>query len=118
MAGTAMSIGPIMTRSDSAPVPRCACIDIGSNTTRLLVAMDDGPRLVELFSERTFTRLGAACGYDGEIGADKLAEVSSVGASQVAAARELGASRLRVVATAAVRRAANGAALAAAISDA
>jgi exopolyphosphatase/guanosine-5'-triphosphate,3'-diphosphate pyrophosphatase len=99
-------------------VPRCACIDIGSNTTRLLVAMDDGPRLVELFSERTFTRLGAACGYGDEIGADKLAEVASVVAHQVAVAGELGASRLRVVATAAVRRAANGAALAAAIRDA
>jgi exopolyphosphatase/guanosine-5'-triphosphate,3'-diphosphate pyrophosphatase len=110
-----MSIEPIMTRSGSAPVPRCACIDIGSNTTRLLVAMDDGPRLVELFSERSFTRLGAACAYDGEIGTDKLAEVASVVAGQARVAQELGVSRLRVVATAAVRQAANPAALAAAI---
>lgn len=108
-----------MTRSHLHAVPRCACIDIGSNTTRLLVAMDDGSRLVELFAERTFTRLGAACGYaSGDIGPDTLAEVASTVARQAAIARALGASRVRVVATAAVRRAANGAALAAAISDA
>jgi exopolyphosphatase/guanosine-5'-triphosphate,3'-diphosphate pyrophosphatase len=99
-------------------VHRCACIDIGSNTTRLLVATDDGPRLAELFSERAFTRLGAACGHDGVIGPDKLAEVASVVARQVRTARELGARRVRVVATAAVRRAANGPALASAIRDA
>jgi exopolyphosphatase/guanosine-5'-triphosphate,3'-diphosphate pyrophosphatase len=99
-------------------VPRCACIDVGSNTTRLLVAMDDGSRLVEVFSERAFTRLGAACACDGEIGTDKLAEVASVVARQVRMARQLGVSRLRVVATAAVRQAANGAALAAAVHDA
>jgi exopolyphosphatase/guanosine-5'-triphosphate,3'-diphosphate pyrophosphatase len=98
-------------------VPRCACIDIGSNTTRLLVATDEGPRLVELFSERAFTRLGASCGYDGEIGPDKIAEVATVVGHQVRLAHELGVARLRIVATAAVRQAANGPALAAAIRD-
>ena len=39
---------------------RCACIDIGSNTTRLLVAEParDG-RLREVRAERAFTRLGS-----------------------------------------------------------
>jgi exopolyphosphatase/guanosine-5'-triphosphate,3'-diphosphate pyrophosphatase len=100
-------------------VPRCACIDIGSNTTRLLVAMDDGPRLVELFSERAFTRLGAtAPGSEREIGSEKVAEVAAVVARQARIARELGVARLRVVATAAVRHATNGPALASAIRDA
>jgi exopolyphosphatase / guanosine-5'-triphosphate,3'-diphosphate pyrophosphatase len=100
-------------------VPRCACIDIGSNTTRLLVAMDDGPRLVELFSERVFTRLGAtAPGCEREIGSEKVAEVVAVVARQARIAQELGAARLRVVATAAVRNATNGPALASAIRDA
>jgi exopolyphosphatase/guanosine-5'-triphosphate,3'-diphosphate pyrophosphatase len=107
-----------MTRSDIDPVVRCACIDVGSNTTRLLVAMADGSRLHELFSERTFTRLGSACGRDGEIASDKLAEVASVVARQVRIAHELGAASLRVVATAAVRQAANAPALAAAIAEA
>jgi exopolyphosphatase/guanosine-5'-triphosphate,3'-diphosphate pyrophosphatase len=99
-------------------VVRCACIDVGSNTTRLLVAMDDGPGLRELFSERTFTHLGAGCGRDGEIGPAKLAEVAAVVARQVRTAHDLGAASLRIVATAAVRRAVNGDALAAAIRDA
>jgi exopolyphosphatase/guanosine-5'-triphosphate,3'-diphosphate pyrophosphatase len=99
-------------------VVRCACIDVGSNTTRLLVAMDDGPRLREVFSERAFTRLGAACGPDGEIRADKVAEVATVVARQVGTAQRLGAQDVRVVATAAVRQAVNAAALVAAIAGA
>ncbi|MGI9099664.1 MAG: Ppx/GppA phosphatase family protein [Solirubrobacteraceae bacterium] len=99
-------------------MPRCACIDIGSNTTRLLVAADDGSRLHELFAERVFTRLGAACGRDGEIESVKVAEVASVVARQVRIAHELRSTALRVVATAAVRQAANGPVLAAAIDAA
>jgi exopolyphosphatase/guanosine-5'-triphosphate,3'-diphosphate pyrophosphatase len=99
-------------------VPRCACIDIGSNTTRLLVAMDDGPRLVELFSERAFTRLGGEGSRGREIGSGKLTEITTVVARQVRIANELGVARLRVVATAAVRHATNAPALAAAIREA
>jgi exopolyphosphatase/guanosine-5'-triphosphate,3'-diphosphate pyrophosphatase len=97
---------------------RCACIDVGSNTTRLLVALEDGPRLREVFSERAFTRLGSACGPDGEIASDKVAEVAFVVARQVRLAHEFGAVSLRVVATAAVRQAPNGRSLAKAIRDA
>jgi exopolyphosphatase/guanosine-5'-triphosphate,3'-diphosphate pyrophosphatase len=96
-------------------VLRCACIDVGSNTTRLLVAMDDGSRLREVFSERAFTRLGSGCAPDGEIASDKIAEVAFVVARQVRIAHEFGAVSLRVVATAAVRAAPNGPALAEAI---
>ena len=97
---------------------RCACIDIGSNTTRLLVAIDDGPRLRELFSERAFTRLGAACDETGRIDAAKVDEVAAVVARQCAIAHDLRAQSLRVVATSAVRGAANAPALAAAIARA
>ena len=47
---------------------RCACIDIGSNTTRLLVAEParDG-RLREVHTERAFTRLGSRLGPGGAI---------------------------------------------------
>jgi exopolyphosphatase/guanosine-5'-triphosphate,3'-diphosphate pyrophosphatase len=107
-----------MSRSAVVPVVRCACIDVGSNTTRLLVAMDDGPGLRELFSERAFTRLGAGCGHDGEIAPAKVAEVAAVVARQARTAQELGASSLRIVATSAVRQAVNGDALTAAIREA
>jgi exopolyphosphatase/guanosine-5'-triphosphate,3'-diphosphate pyrophosphatase len=90
---------------------RRACIDIGSNTTRLLVADCDGPRLVEVHQERSFTRIGRALRHDGRIPPDKLAEVALVVADQLASARHLGAGTIRCVATASVRRAANGAEL-------
>lgn len=97
---------------------RCACIDIGSNTTRLLVAEDGEARPRELLSERAFTRLGSACERGGEIGASKIAEVAGVVARQVALARELGVAQPRIVATSAVRESANAATLAGAIAGA
>jgi len=109
---------PNHDKIDGHALPRCACIDVGSNTTRLLVAMDDGPRLREVFSERAFTRLGSACAPDGEIAAGKVAEVAAVVGRQANIARQLGAGDIRVVATSAVREAPNGAELAAAIRHA
>jgi exopolyphosphatase / guanosine-5'-triphosphate,3'-diphosphate pyrophosphatase len=94
---------------------RYACIDIGSNTTRLLVAEITGRSLLEVHQERSFTRIGDAVRRDGEIGPEKLAEVVGVVAAQVRSARELGAELVRGVATASIRRAPNGRALIAAI---
>lgn len=107
-----------MTRSLARPVARCACIDIGSNTTRLLVAEDGQPRPRELLAERAFTRLGSAFAAHGEIGAEKVAEVAAVVAQQVVLAHELGAYELRIVATSAVREAVDAAALSAAVAAA
>jgi exopolyphosphatase/guanosine-5'-triphosphate,3'-diphosphate pyrophosphatase len=104
-----------MSRSAVAPVVRCACIDVGSNTTRLLVAMDDGTGLRELFSERAFARLGAIGGGACELTPEKVAEVSTIVARQARAAEDLGAASLRIVATAAVRQAVNADALVAAV---
>jgi exopolyphosphatase/guanosine-5'-triphosphate,3'-diphosphate pyrophosphatase len=99
-------------------LPRCACIDIGSNTTRLLVAENDAERLRELLAERAFTRLGSARDERGELGAHKIAEVAAVVARQVRLARELKVDSLRIVATAALRQAVNASALARAIEAA
>lgn len=87
---------------------RRACIDIGSNTTRLLVADCDGPDLVERHQARVFTCLGDALRDDGAIPPAKLNEVCAAVADQLASARRLGAAEIRCVATAAVRRARNG----------
>jgi exopolyphosphatase/guanosine-5'-triphosphate,3'-diphosphate pyrophosphatase len=97
-------------------LPRCACIDIGSNTTRLLVAEADGARLRELISERAFTHLGAAGA--GEIGPHKIAEVATVVARQLRLAKDFGAGSVRIVATAAVRHATDRDTLVAAIEAA
>jgi exopolyphosphatase/guanosine-5'-triphosphate,3'-diphosphate pyrophosphatase len=95
---------------------RAACIDIGSNTTRLLVAEWLGGALVEVHQERAFTRIGRGLAARGIIGADKIDEVVAVVAGQLAVAREHGAREIRGVATAAIRTAANGAALVQAVA--
>jgi exopolyphosphatase/guanosine-5'-triphosphate,3'-diphosphate pyrophosphatase len=94
---------------------RRACIDIGSNTTRLLVAECDGEQLLEVHQERAFTRIGRGLLDDGTIGSAKIAEVVEVVQGQLRNARDLGAADVRGVATAAIRRAGNGAALVTAI---
>jgi exopolyphosphatase/guanosine-5'-triphosphate,3'-diphosphate pyrophosphatase len=94
---------------------RCACIDIGSNTTRLLVADRDGDRLHEVHQERAFTHVRRGMTPGKEIRDEKVAEVATVVAAQLQAALELGAVEVRGVATAAVRRAANRDALVAAV---
>jgi exopolyphosphatase/guanosine-5'-triphosphate,3'-diphosphate pyrophosphatase len=99
-------------------VTRCACIDIGSNTTRLLVAEAVDGRLCEVVSERAFTLLGAAGEVPCAVGGHKIDEVAAVVARQVRVADELGIASLRVVATAAVRGALDRDALAAAIDAA
>ena len=96
----------------------CACVDIGSNTTRLLLAECRGGTLRELMTQRVFTRLGKAIRRDGHIPADKVEETAGVVERQVRHARELGAERIAIVATAAVRQARNGDALTGAIETA
>ena len=87
---------------------RCACIDIGSNTTRLLVADREGGALRAVHEERAFTRLGASVAGGAAIPAAKQAEVIAVVAGQLESARAWGAERIRGVATAAIRRAGDG----------
>ena len=85
----------------------CACIDIGSNTTRLLVADAGDGTLRELVAERVFTRIGRSLGHGGSIPAEKIAETADVVRRQVAVAGELGAEQILAVATAAIRDAPN-----------
>jgi exopolyphosphatase / guanosine-5'-triphosphate,3'-diphosphate pyrophosphatase len=96
---------------------RCACIDIGSNTTRLLVADVADGRLDAVVQQRSFTRIGRAIGVDGAIPAAMIADVADVVARQRDVAEVAGAERLHVVGTAAIRRAANRAALLAALRE-
>jgi exopolyphosphatase/guanosine-5'-triphosphate,3'-diphosphate pyrophosphatase len=98
-------------------IVRRACIDIGSNTTRLLVADFDGERLVEVHQERAFTHMRRGLTSSHEIDAEKIAEVVGVVAGQLQRARDLGVVDVRGVATAAVRQAANRDALVSALRD-
>jgi exopolyphosphatase/guanosine-5'-triphosphate,3'-diphosphate pyrophosphatase len=94
---------------------RRACIDIGTNTTRLLVAECDEPGLLEVHQERAFTRIGKGRRRDGTIGPAKIADVVAVVAAQLQTARDHGARDVRGVATAAIRSAPDGVALVEAI---
>ncbi|HET6447870.1 MAG TPA: hypothetical protein VFG31_02080 [Conexibacter sp.] len=92
---------------------RCACIDIGSNTTRLLVAdvdADVGAKLLlaPVVERRAFTQLGLVCRAGGAVPEAIRDVLTEVVAEQAGEARALGAEALRVVATAALRRSADG----------
>ncbi|HWA55272.1 MAG TPA: hypothetical protein VG816_13970, partial [Solirubrobacterales bacterium] len=99
-------------------VTLCAAIDIGSNTTRVLVAEPIEGQLKKVMEQRAYTRINKALDGDGAIRSKKVDEVSEVVATQVRLAKELGAKEIRAVATAAVREASNGEEAAAAIGDA
>ncbi len=91
-----------------------ACIDIGSNTTRLLVADADGGSLREVLQDRAYTRLGGG----GEVPPERVAAIAEAVAAQVRQAAACGCGALRVVGTAALREAVNRDELVAAIERA
>jgi exopolyphosphatase/guanosine-5'-triphosphate,3'-diphosphate pyrophosphatase len=95
----------------------CGAIDIGSNTTRVLVAEPVDGQLKKVMEQRAYTRINKALEDDGAIASEKVEEVGEVVATQVRLAQELGAETIRAVATAAVREAANGEEAAARIGE-
>ena len=87
---------------------RCAAIDIGSNTTRILVAEPQDGQIAKVMEQRAYTRIGKAKDNKGRISKEKIQEVADVVDTQVKLAREVGAEAFRAVATAAVRDSKNG----------
>src|SRR3989442_5136942 len=85
----------------------CAAIDIGSNTTRLLVAEPQEGQLRKVMEQRAYTRIGKDSRHNGAIDAAKVDEVAEAVATQVRLAEELGAEAIRTVATAPIREAPN-----------
>ncbi len=95
----------------------CAAIDIGSNTTRLLVAEPSDGQLRKVMEQRAYTSVGKDLAKNkGKISATKTAEVAEVVITQVRLAEQLGAEVIKGVATAAIREARNSAKVAKAIS--
>ena len=95
----------------------CACIDIGSNTTRLVVCEVRDGEVREVLQRRAFTRLGKELRAEGVVKPEKVAEVARVVAEQRALAEEAGAQAIATVATAALRAAGNRRELVAAIRE-
>ena len=94
----------------------CACVDIGTNTTRLLVAERDGGRLRELVAVRRFLRLVPDEG--GQIPSEAVAALAAIVAALARVARQHAVSEVHVVGTAAIRAASNRDELCAAVHSA
>lgn len=96
---------------------RIAAIDIGSNSTRLLVADVDGGEIRELFRRSTVTRLAAGVDASGRLDAAARERVHAVLDQYSAELSEADATRVGGVATSAVRDATDGDEFAQAIKD-
>ena len=88
---------------------RVAVVDIGTNSTRLLVVDVDGSgRVTELDRRTTITRLGQGVDASGRLSDEAIARVTAALDEYRAAIDRLGAKRAVAVLTSAVRDAANG----------
>ena len=80
-----------------------AAIDIGTNTTRLIVAEVAGSKLEELERRTVITRLGEGVDKSGLLSADGIERVHKTLSYYSEIVERLGASPTLVVATSAVR---------------
>jgi exopolyphosphatase/guanosine-5'-triphosphate,3'-diphosphate pyrophosphatase len=85
-----------------------AAIDIGTNTTRLIVAKVSGSSLEELDRRTTITRLGEGVDKSGSLSEAGIERVFETLAGYREIVDELGADRALALATSAVRDASNG----------
>jgi exopolyphosphatase / guanosine-5'-triphosphate,3'-diphosphate pyrophosphatase len=97
---------------------RVAVVDIGTNSTRLLVADVDGRgRVTELDRRTTITRLGQGVDHTGILSGEAMARVLATLEDYTRAIDGLGAQATTAVLTSAVRDVRNGSEFAAAVRD-
>ena len=89
---------------------RVAVIDIGTNSTRLLVADVAGGRVSPLDRRSTVTRLGRGVDLSGRLSTEAIEDVCAAIGDYVGILEELGAETVDAIATSAVRDADNGSA--------
>lgn len=99
------------------PAGRVGAIDLGTNSTRLLVAEPRRGRLVELARDMVITRIGRGVDRTGRIDPESLRRTLEVIERYGRRARALHASTVRVGATSAVRDAVNREGLVDAVRD-
>jgi exopolyphosphatase / guanosine-5'-triphosphate,3'-diphosphate pyrophosphatase len=87
---------------------KVAVVDVGSNSTRLLVADATADRLVELERQSRVTRLGRGVDLTGQLSAEAVEAACEAIADYVAICRERKVERIEAIATSAVRDASNG----------
>jgi exopolyphosphatase/guanosine-5'-triphosphate,3'-diphosphate pyrophosphatase len=89
---------------------RVAVIDVGTNSTRLLVADVAGGRVSPLDRRSTVTRLGRGVDLSGHLSTEAIEDVCAAIGEHVGVVEELGAETIDAIATSAVRDADNGSA--------
>jgi exopolyphosphatase/guanosine-5'-triphosphate,3'-diphosphate pyrophosphatase len=92
-----------------ADVPRCAVVDLGSNSVRLVVYEGQRRNPVAIFNEKAVLRLGRGLQATGRLNDEGMGQAFTVLHRYHAVARAMGAEPFEILATAAVRDARNGA---------
>jgi exopolyphosphatase / guanosine-5'-triphosphate,3'-diphosphate pyrophosphatase len=87
---------------------RVAVIDIGTNSTRMLIADVEGASVYEVERRTTVTNMGRGVDHTGTICSDAVEDVCAAIAAYKARYEEMGAQRVMAIATSAVRDAVNG----------
>jgi len=87
---------------------RVAVVDIGSNSTRLLIADVGDERVDEVERQSRVTRLGRGVDLSGLLATEAIEAACEAIADYVALCRERGVEKIEAIATSAVRDAANG----------
>jgi exopolyphosphatase/guanosine-5'-triphosphate,3'-diphosphate pyrophosphatase len=96
---------------------RVAVIDIGSNSTRLLIADVAEGRVTEVERQSRVTRLGRGVDLSGQLSAEAIEAACAAIADYMAICREGGVENIDAIATSAVRDASNGSAFAAELRE-
>src|SRR5689334_2005945 len=87
---------------------RVAVVDVGSNSTRLLIADVGTGGLSEVERQSRVTRLGRGVDLSGQLSAEAIEAACAAIADYVALCREREVERIEAIATSAVRDASNG----------
>jgi exopolyphosphatase/guanosine-5'-triphosphate,3'-diphosphate pyrophosphatase len=87
---------------------RVAVVDIGTNSTRLLIGDVEGGAVTEVERRTTVTNMGRGVDHSGMICTDAIDDVCTVISDYKSRYEEMGAERVMAIATSAVRDAVNG----------
>ncbi len=98
-----------MYETENGAASRCAVVDLGSNSVRLVVFEGRGRNPVAIFNEKAVLRLGRGMTATGRLNEQGVEQAVRVMSRYAAVARAMGADPFAVLATAAVRDASNGA---------
>ena len=96
---------------------RCAVVDLGSNSVRLVVYEGRGRNPVPIFNEKAVLKLGKGLQNTGRLNENGVAQALKVMVRYHVIARAMQATPFAVLATAAVRDASNGAEFIAALQE-